>query len=62
MKLPHIGSKRAMLLLKTYGTIQNLVDEVTKKGLSHLAETATLSPVQATETFQAAKILLSNQQ
>lgn len=62
LKLPHIGSKRAMLLLKTYGTIQNLVDEVTKKGLSHLAETATLSPVQATETFQAAKILLSNQQ
>lgn len=62
LELPHIGSKRAMLLLKTYGTIQNLVDEVTKKGLSHLAETATLSPVQATETFQAAKILLSNQQ
>ena len=62
LKLPHIGSKRAMLLLKTYGTIQNLVDEVTKKGLSHLAETATLSPVQATETFQAAKILLPNQQ
>lgn len=62
LELPHIGSKRAMLLLKTYGTIQNLVDEVTKKGLSHLAETATLSPVQATETFQAAKIMLSNQQ
>lgn len=62
LELPHIGSKRAMLLLKTYGTVQNLVDEVTKKGLSHLAETATLSPVQATETFQAAKILLSNQQ
>jgi excinuclease ABC subunit C len=62
LELPHIGSKRAMLLLKTYVTIQNLVDEVTKKGLSHLAETATLSPVQATETFQAAKILLSNQQ
>lgn len=62
LKLPHIGSKRAMLLLKTYGTVQNLVDEVTKKGLSHLAETATLSPVQATETFQAAKIMLSNQQ
>ncbi|MBQ7904981.1 MAG: excinuclease ABC subunit UvrC [Spirochaetaceae bacterium] len=62
LELPHIGSKRAMLLLKTYGTIQNLIDEVTKKGLSHLAETATLSPVQATETFQAAKILLSNQQ
>lgn len=62
LELPHIGSKRAMLLIKTYGTIQNLVDEVTKKGLSHLAETATLSPVQATETFQAAKILLSNQQ
>lgn len=62
LKLPHIGSKRAMLLLKTYGTVQNLVDEVTKKGLSHLAETATLCPVQATETFQAAKILLSNQQ
>lgn len=62
LELPHIGSKRGMLLLKTYGTIQNLVDEVTKKGLSHLAETATLSPVQATETFQAAKILLSNQQ
>lgn len=62
LELPHIGSKRAMLLLKTYGTVQNLVDEVTKKGLSHLAETATLSPVQATETFQAAKIMLSNQQ
>ena len=62
LELPHIGSKRGMLLLKTYGTIQNLVDEVTKKGLSHLAETATLSPVQATETFQAAKIMLSNQQ
>lgn len=62
LELPHIGSKRAMLLLKTYGTIQNLVDEVTKKGLSHLSETATLSPVQATETFQAAKIMLSNQQ
>ena len=62
LELPHIGSKRAILLLKTYVTIQNLVDEVTKKGLSHLAETATLSPVQATETFQAAKILLSNQQ
>lgn len=62
LELPHIGSKRAMLLLKTYGTIQNLVNEVTKKGLSHLAETATLSPVQATETFQAAKIMLSNQQ
>ena len=62
LELPHIGSKRAMLLLKTYGTIQNLVDEVTKKGFSHLAETATLSPVQATETFQAAKIMLSNQQ
>ena len=59
LELPHIGSKRAMLLLKTYGTVQNLVDEVTKKGLSHLAETATLSPVQATETFQAAKIMLS---
>ena len=60
LELPHIGSKRAVLLTQTYGTIEKLVETVKEKGLSHLEESATLSPQQATETYQAANILLSN--
>ena len=60
LELPHIGSKRAVLLTQTYGTIENLIETVKEKGLSHLEESATLSPQQATETYQAANILLSN--
>ena len=75
-KLPHIGKKRAAILNVHYGTLQGLVDSVEGKipnssantkpsipqptGISALAAIACVSEEQATEIFQAAKILLNS--
>ena len=60
-KLPHIGKKRAALLNANFGTIQGLVEIVTEKGISHLASVACVSEEQATDIFQAAKILMNGE-
>lgn len=57
IQLPHVGSKRALLLTQTYGSIKNLIEIVTEKGISHLVDTINVSDDQATEIFQAAKLL-----
>ena len=58
-KLPHVGAKRAAILNVHYGSIESLVEEVENGGLEKLSQVACVSIEQATEIFQAAKILIS---
>ena len=59
-KLPHIGAKRAALLMANYGSIEGLVSGVQNDGILKLSQIACISENQAAEVYQAAQIMLKN--